>query len=110
MIVAALVSSHSSGQNFLGHRDAAGSNRRWIGSMDGPKPWHQGSMYSFICIGTVTANHSPYQFASCFLTAHDRSLSVTRLLHVVPYFLTAPGDALVESESKLQRAWNGSGG
>ena len=110
MIVAALVSSQSSGQNFLGHHDAAGTNRQWIGSMNGLKPWHQGSMYSFVCIGTAAANHSPYQFAWCFPTAHDASLSVARLLHGVSFVLEMPDRARVASECELQRTWNGSGG
>ena len=78
--------------------------------MDRLKPCHQGSMYSLVCIGTATANHSPYQFAWCFLTAYDASLRLERLLNGVPLVQTTPGDAFAENEGELQWIWNGSGG
>jgi hypothetical protein len=110
MIVAALVSSHSSGQNFFRHHDAAGSNQQWSGSMDDLKPCHQVSMYSFTCIGTVTANRSPYHFAWCFLTAHQASLNLTRLSNGASSMLTTPLRTYVLIEGDQPWIRNGSGG
>ncbi len=110
MIATALMSPPSTGQNVLGHHDAVGYHRQWSVSTDDPKPCYQGNMYSFQCIDTIAANHSPYLFALRFTPEHEASVNRTALPRGVSPVLATPGHSIVMSDGDLQRIRNGSGG